>query len=113
MDRRPLSLLESAESCKASLEKLKKHASDSKAKHTHSTKKRQLLEKVNSDVCPFYRSIRRGLADESRLLVALGLCKPGLQQSRRAGKHQTIPLSQRSQSILILSNPTQLKSAKF
>ena len=53
MDRRPLSLLESAESCRASLEELKKHASDSKAKHTHSTKKRQLLEKVNSEVCPF------------------------------------------------------------
>ena len=53
MDRRPLSLLESAESCRASLEKLKKHASDSKAKHTHSTKKRQLIEKVNLEVCLF------------------------------------------------------------
>ena len=53
MDRRPLSLLESAESCRAALEKLKKHAIDSKAKHTHSTKKRLLLAKVDSAVCPF------------------------------------------------------------
>ena len=51
MDR--TSLLESAESCRASLEKLKKHASDSKAKHTYSPKKSQLLDKVDSDVCPF------------------------------------------------------------
>ena len=53
VDRRPLSLLESAESCRVSLERLKKHANDSKAKHTHGTKKRQLLDKVDSDVCPF------------------------------------------------------------
>ena len=52
-DRRPLSLLECAESCVLSLEQLKKHASDSKAKHTHSIKKRQLLDKVDSHVCPF------------------------------------------------------------
>ena len=52
MDRRPLSLLESAESCGASLEKLKKHSNDSKAKYAHGTK-RQMLDKVDSDVCPF------------------------------------------------------------
>ena len=47
------SLIEAAERCRGSLEKLKKHANDSKARYSHGTKKRQMLDKVDSDVCPF------------------------------------------------------------
>ena len=46
------SLIEAAERCGASLEKLKKHAYDSKAKYTRGTK-RKMLDKVDLDVCPF------------------------------------------------------------
>ena len=47
------SLIEAAERCRASLEKLKKYADDSKARYSQDTKKRQMLYKVDSDVCPF------------------------------------------------------------